>query len=398
MAKLKVMMMGGRRCGKTSALASLFYESIHGAVNNYLTIADKTVLESKGGEVQDSLNSKTLELMQRLETATSATFLVDNAPTQEIWDYTLRVSIPGTTQSLDIEFRDAPGECFMQGTEPAKKVEEYVKECDIYVVIVDTPYLMGPVDGYCTESINLGTNVVNDIQGFLTGLDNKEGKDAKMVLFVPIKCEYWVKQGRIYEVVKRVKEVYSTAIKNLSEYEKMEIGIIPIQTAGNIEFVELKDAYVVNTPKGIKRCCRTSETTLRLEDGKNRPIDPNNLPQEDAEAILFGSGGSLIRPYAWYHISTNPQQHALMNEFAPKNCDQLTLHILRFALNKLRDIEAMTSKGNRIAAFFRNIWNRIAAIFGNVNRDKIEDIILKMTRDEVLKDSGDGIEYIKRCY
>ena len=396
MAKLKVLMMGGRRCGKTSALASMFYESINGAVNNYLTIADKTILETKDGERQDSLNSKTLELTQKLEKGSTATFLVDAGITRNFWNYTLRVSIPGTSQSLDIEFRDSNGEFFIQGTTKAQETEEYIKECDVFVVIVDTPYLMGPVDGHCTEAINSYTNVVNDIQGFLSGIDDKDGKDAKMVLFVPIKCEFWVKQGRINEVVQRVKDVYDVTIKNLSAHAKMEIGIIPVQTAGNIEFVELKEPYVVQTPKGKFRCCKTSDTMIRLEDGKNRPIDPNNQPVEDSEAIFLNE--PLVRPYAWYRISVDPIQHSLLTEFTPHNCDQLTLHILRFVLKKSRDIEAMNSRNSRFAAFFRSIWNRISAIFGNVNRDKIEEILLKMTRDEVLKDSGDGIEYIKRCY
>ena len=59
---LKVLMMGGRRCGKTSALASLFDEMSNGKVKNYFTVTDSTVLETKGFEKQDSLGSKTLEL------------------------------------------------------------------------------------------------------------------------------------------------------------------------------------------------------------------------------------------------------------------------------------------------------------------------------------------------
>lgn len=50
MANLKVLMMGGRRCGKTSALASLFDQMIHGKTNEFLTVCDKTILEEKNGE------------------------------------------------------------------------------------------------------------------------------------------------------------------------------------------------------------------------------------------------------------------------------------------------------------------------------------------------------------
>ena len=396
MAKLKVLMMGGPRCGKTSALASMFHESIHGAVKNYLTIADKTVLDEKDGEKQDSLNSKSLELSHKLETAGTATFLVDAGPTRQYWNYTLRVSVPGTKQSMDIEFRDSNGEFFIQGTRFAQETEAYIDECDIYVVVVDTPYLMGPVDNQCTEAVNQQVNIVNDIQGFLSGIDDSEGKDAKLVLFVPIKCEYWAKNNRISEVVERVKSAYSTTITNLQQKSKVEIGIIPIQTAGNIEFVELKDPYFVRTPQGDTKCCITSKTMMRLADGTNKRIDPANPPVEDSTSITQGQ--PLLRPSSWYRISTDKTSNKLMSEFRPYNCDQLTLHLLRFVLRKSRDVEAMSAKENKFTAFFKKIWTRIQSVFGNVDRDKVEKIIRKMTEDKVLKDTGDGIEYIKHCY
>ena len=56
MAKpLKVIMMGGRRCGKTSALASLFEQMKNGPVREFFTVSDVTVLETKGPEFQDLL-------------------------------------------------------------------------------------------------------------------------------------------------------------------------------------------------------------------------------------------------------------------------------------------------------------------------------------------------------
>lgn len=44
---LKVLMVGGRRCGKTSALASMFEQMINGEVKNYFTVSDRTHLETK---------------------------------------------------------------------------------------------------------------------------------------------------------------------------------------------------------------------------------------------------------------------------------------------------------------------------------------------------------------
>ena len=107
------------------------------------------------------------------------------------------------------------------------------KNCDVFVIVVDTPYLMGSVDestkDLCPESIDLGTNRVQDIQNFLTHIDDKEGQDAKMVVFVPLKCEKWAKEPNgLNKVTARIKEVYGTHIKNLSAYEKMNICVIPM--------------------------------------------------------------------------------------------------------------------------------------------------------------------------
>lgn len=107
---LKVLMMGGRRCGKTSALASLFDQMINGATNDYLTVADDTDPNQRNddgtekGERIETLNNKKLELKHFIGKATNNTFLVDAGPTKEYWDYLLRVQIPGmyrvTTKSF----------------------------------------------------------------------------------------------------------------------------------------------------------------------------------------------------------------------------------------------------------------------------------------------------------
>ena len=55
---LKVLMMGGRRCGKTSVLASMFERMSNGVANTYITVTDGTTLKVKDGERQDSLSGK----------------------------------------------------------------------------------------------------------------------------------------------------------------------------------------------------------------------------------------------------------------------------------------------------------------------------------------------------
>lgn len=391
---LKILMMGGRRCGKTSALASMFEQMINGPVKNYFTVADQTVLETKNGETQDSLNGKYLELKQMLGKLHTKTFLVDKGPTNNFWNYNLKLQIPGTDRFMFMEFRDAAGEFFEAGGVHSTETNEYIAECDVFVIVIDTPYLMGCTEEeskeLCTEAINLGTNRINDIHGFLTNINDNEGNDSKMVVFVPLKCEKWAKEGRIDEVTERVKTVYGKTIQALSAYKKMTIEIIPIQTAGNILFSEFKEAYTVKGKiSEKKRCCFISESTLRLEDGTPRKIKDTDVVNEDPEAVIAGT--NLMRPYSWYHI--NPDDPS----YAPYNCEQLPLHILHFMFGKYKEIQTKKAKGGFLA-FLTGLWERICAVFGKIQINELDLILSKMRTDGILKNSGDGIEFIQKCY
>lgn len=401
MAKpLKVIMMGGRRCGKTSALASIFTEMTDGPVKKFFTVADRTILQTNGFEVQDSLNDKTLELRNLFEVnaGNSNIFLVDKRPTRYHWLYKLHIQIPGKHEkSMDIEFRDSAGEFFESSGVHAQETAEYIKDCDVFVIVVDTPYLMGATEestrDICPDSINLAVNRVPDIQTFLTNIQDNDGQDAKMVVFVPLKCEKWAKEpGGLDRVTKRLKEVYATHIQNLSAYAKMNITILPMLTSGNILFTEFKDAFIYNSIEGPVRCCKIDgDTIIRKEDGENDMPMPGEAVVEDPEAVI--SGTNMRRPYCWYRI--NPED----SRYAAHNCDQLPLHIIRFMLVKLMDAETNVKHGGffgRIFDFFKEVIRIIRERLGGMDPDELKKIIGDMQRSGVIKDSGEGIEIIKR--
>ena len=102
---LKVLMVGGRRCGKTSALAVMFEQMINGVTNNFFTVADATVYATKNGEIQDTLTSKTTELRLFLERPTTKTFLVDSNPTENSWKYKCKLTLPGTINQPEKQSR-----------------------------------------------------------------------------------------------------------------------------------------------------------------------------------------------------------------------------------------------------------------------------------------------------
>lgn len=392
---LRVLMLGGRRCGKTSLLASMFESIVSGIANTYLTVADVTTLESKGIEVQDSLSGKIAELKDLLSKANTSTFLVDQKPTKYWWDYRLKIKIPGTDREMFINFRDVPGEFCRQGNDHENEVKKYVKQCDVFVVAIDTPYLMesaNPNNHLCSDGINYAVNRITDIQQYLTCITDNNGQDGKMVIFCPVKCEKWYNEGRIDEVNDKLQKVYNTCITNLKAYKKMDVSIIPILTAGNIEFVEQKEACLLTPKSGIgkpKRCCQQSTKLLRLENGTPYIIQEGDIVNEDPEASK--EMGNLTRPYSWFKVRFN--RDAELNGYKPVNCEQIPLHIIRFMLNKLEEGETHpTSWWDKIKMWFKKV-------FGTIKPGELKEKIMAMQASGVIKDSrDDGIVHITTAY
>lgn len=382
---LKVLMMGGRRCGKTSALASLFDQMINGATNDYFTVADDTDPNQKNddgtekGEKIETLNNKKLELQHFIGKANNNTFLVDAGPTHEYWDYLLRVQIPGKNRSTHLRFRDANGEFFESGGLHHDDTMRFVQDCDVFIVVVDTPYMMAGKD-YENEA----ANVVNSLHTFLTAVDTSKTK-GKQVIFVPIKCEKWLQEGKADEVVAKVEATYSSTIKHLVATEKTEISIIPIQTAGDILFSDLRDPYILYntvTNKTVK-CSKLTGNLVVLNSGKKHKITEIECLQEDPEGVFPGEGmNDIVRPTEWFH---HPQDREA--KYAPYNCEQLPLHIIRFMFNKLK-AEAPGGLLGRL----------LAIIFGTITKEDLQNALDKLSKNDLIKDNTEGIKTIKKIY
>mgnify|MGYP003290500676 CR=1 FL=1 len=368
---LKVLMVGGRRCGKTSALAVMFEQMINGKANEFFTISDDSKYdESQGDEKQDTLTAKTTELKLFLVKPTTYTFLVDQEPTRTSWKYICKLTLPGKkAKHFEIEYTDVPGEWWRSGTTHSPVINQYVAEHDVFVVMVDTPYLMETSAPMC-EAVNC----ISDIHNALTYIDDKKGTKAKMVVFVPIKCEKWVKEGRIKEVTDKVREAYSTPIRALMAYKKMSVCILPIETAGNIFFREFKEAFLLNGEK----CCQLSNSMVRMGNGKPKNLRTNDILNPDPEAVMGALG--IMRPYAWFYANNKSATPG----YAPRNCDQLALHILKFYVKKYQ-------MENAHGVF----WSRL---FGTISKEEMLRKMQEINASGIIKENVDGIEYLNRAY
>ena len=369
---LKVLMMGGRRCGKTSILSSMFNQAIHGPISNTFTFNDETKHVEKDGEEIDNLGNKCLELQNLIDIRGNKTFLADENPTRNYWDYTLRLKIPGKDEDMEMQFRDCPGEAFDPASIYYNEIINYTKDCDVFIVTVDTPYLMAG-----SKVVKEAANIPGSIHTFLSHIKKPEAQ----VIFVPVKCEKWMKEGQINDVVKGIVNLYRNTLNELLARPKGEVSIIPVQTAGDIVFKELREPYLVYngiTKEKIK-CAKepNDPNVVILRSGERLPLTKFDHVNQDPDGIFVGT--KIIRPTAWYSLWNKPKA-----EFNPQNCDQIVTHILRFMFNKV--------KGKGFLA------DLLAFIFGGIGPKDMK-LALKVLDDSgLIKNNVDGIKIVKSSF
>lgn len=407
---LKVLMMGGQRAGKTSMLAGLIETMTHGKVKDIIDVKDVT--ESKPASLK---LIKSIECLKwNLLSSYGKTYLIDEGKSGEFEEFMLEISIPNTDNKMSIQFSDVSGEYYDMGRTHDEEIREKVREYDVFLIAIDTPNLMeaiNPNNRLCNEAINNSYNHVNDIYTFLSELDDREGADAKLVIFVPLKCERWAKEGKINQVVERVKEIYAPSLHALSQYTNVEVDIMPIQTVGNIVFQEQAKAMacVINGTTQRKCAIINQKTQVRFEDGTVEKIDlSKHRFQEDNNSVIR-EHSSLVVPNSWFTT--------IGKEYEPKNCDQLAFYVLQFYLAKVlfaKEVEKLKEKkknwkwGKRIvigafwlafgipgaiAAYFTSKY--LAKKFGTITLEQMLATVKKLQDGGFIKKNCDGIETVK---
>lgn len=395
---IKVLMMGGRRAGKSSMLAGLFDVMLGSDISKLVQVKDVTPADNV------SLSDKVKELKVTLQNKCGRVILSDTGHTDKFHPYSLQFTIPGTDHSMNITFTDANGEYYDHSATYAREREELVnrvKESDIILIAIDTVYMMEANEGQ-----NDMANCVESVQALLTNLKMED--KAKLVVYAPIKCERWSRDGhQLEEVTRKVEKVYETSIKALSASPLVEILILPVKTVGNIVFKELLPAYIYTANGHASRCSVIDDgECLRFADGTIKEVGElqSEYVVEDPTALFQGT--NIERPNTWFRVTGT--------QYDPQNCEQLAYHILRYMLNRSIDAEKANEKedkglspwvkwGLAIAAVVSGFgWLYAAAAvafamgdkIGNVSTTEMEGLVNKLTSQGYIKDSGDGIKIV----
>lgn len=409
---LKVLMMGGQRVGKSSALAAVMNAFITGPGKDIFTAKDTTSLARIDGEQQTSINSKLEEVKNMLSSHAGKTILVDAGKTNKKWDYTLELTLTGTDDSMTMTFTDINGEFFEGGNFHQEEIIELVKTYDVFIVAIDTPFMMearNEDNDLVDPIINSKYNCTESIHTFLTQIDDNDGANAKLVIFAPIKCEYWAQEGQLGMVSAAVKEDYQTTIAALKRYKSVQIEILPIQTVGSAQFCKHMEAYVFEWKEKIllffnmgrrEKCGLLPNRQVMLSDGSTKPVESGTL-HEDMEAVLI-PGSDIIRPNSWFTI-TSPT-------YAPHNCEQLAFHILEFMLAKVIDAKIREAENENgfikflgdTANFILSIgtfglWDKLRNLFGGITLEQMQTAISQMRTKNLIKHFNEGIEILTKC-
>jgi len=338
---INIMMIGGRRCGKTSVLASMqdSFDKIFGKSNLTIETDAESMLplSEKMDEIQNLYALK--DKVPR--------FTPDDNPTAEMTKYHLSISLKSKPKGkIDYHFIDFPGE-WVQSKEHSKDVEELVKSSDVFVVAIDTPHLMEEAPDNTPESVGIYNDKQNRCKMICEFLKKAplEG-NPKMVLFVPLKCEKYSIENKMELVNQRVKTAYRSFfdyIDNDFNRHKCTIVIAPIFTFGTVQFTRFK----------------REGSEILLHDNYQLPKYPL---------------------YSFTDKATNRPE--------PKYCEQPLLYVLYYLLRA-----AQKEREDKTDGVFKKLFGKISERFFKMpsSGDFMKEID---TIQKEIKINGDGYEII----
>jgi len=383
MAEVNVVMLGGKRVGKSTILAAIidaFNNSTE--LSSYLVCKDTTPYEKYSGHTIDEKRESLKQLVK--QRSDGSLFMTQTMADSKIQKYSISVRLPERPGQLSIDFYDVPGEF----ANPAKlefssEMVPLIAQCDVFVIAIDTPYLMD-----APKSVNRAYNRIGDLEVALQNIICKDDNDIKQILLVPVKCEKWASGGKLQDVVNKIKTEYKVLIETMSAYPGMNVSILPIETVGGIYFHSFYDAKILaKDGKPLSFACRPSTgNKVYLANGNEFELIAPFHMDNDRQSVVDG----ISIPHAWYHKTHKAR-------YIPKNCEQPALHILRFLVKKTALYQRSIKEDTGIGGFFRGLWNGVSNWWKGLEYSTFSTTIATMEEKGLIKDNCDGVELLHRC-
>ena len=250
-ATLKIMMIGGRRCGKTTILSKIkqhFNEVLHhgsddAVKNDLLSLIPPTGEITKLNNAQDCIN----DLFSSVENCYQE-FAIDENASNDKTVTTFKLNPLKGNGSMLLEFTDIPGEwcSYIEGYSEKNHMEDVKKliiNSNVIIIAIDTPSLF-ELDGIHADYYNRINDINELFRDAFAGETFTKQESQKMILFVPLKCEkYIVKDNGNIDVEQqnlvctKVERYYRSMIGNFESYpNNITMAILPIVTIKEVEW------------------------------------------------------------------------------------------------------------------------------------------------------------------
>lgn len=233
---IKVCMLGARGVGKTSVMTSIFYDG-NSKDGFYGTKIRLYATPETGAELNKQRN-KLMDVFKHRQNIAAI------GASSGVSEFKLQLGMLSEAPNINLLITDYPGE---KVETERQYVAERIKESEVVIVAIDSPYLMESGGMYDEEK-----NRTSLIRDFL--LKNVGDLKEKIVLFVPLKCEKYLDLKRnkaerrdlSAQLADRVGNMYKEVIDKLAEQGNVAVAITPILTMGGVVF----DHFEVNSEGG----------------------------------------------------------------------------------------------------------------------------------------------------
>lgn len=234
---MKVCMMGPRAVGKTTVLTAVFNESKQSIADSQLVLHAIGDTESRLVDQRKKLNAvfafKDLGIGEKERPSAG----IDASSFVTSFDF--EFGLIGKEPRVDLQIKDFPGEFVLS---KPQEVISFIQDSSAVMLAIDTPHLM-ELDGEFHEVKNHVKEVTALFKNALKELDSE-----KLVMLVPLKSEKYFNEGRMPEVLAKIKEAYHELIDLFKSNDKIACTVVPIKTMGDVQF----EAFTYNDDGSVQ--------------------------------------------------------------------------------------------------------------------------------------------------
>ena len=246
-----MLMIGGKRCGKTTVLASMCNEIDKALAGTGMG------LSIKNDQTQNDLHRAISNIKQKIGVFNKplTRVEVDDNPTSAMKAYSFALRLNDAGREIPFQITDIPGEWLTDSHQA--QVKSLVHHSQVIMIAIDTPYLFSKMMtdkgyGMFHEEYNKPMEIANFFKNSISA-DELAGK---LILFVPIKCERYYhlthtpelnafKRDYMQELVNAIGDGYKELLQYLKSTPQLvtscTLAITPILSAGGIDFVHFRN-------------------------------------------------------------------------------------------------------------------------------------------------------------